>query len=150
MKFKYEDAEFTGTRDDIISQLIRHLRLINLVFDTIQDEFVLGEERVSVDRIAFSPTTKLIKERLIKAAVAKVPHSGSFNYDNKVYFGTKAVILKNIKSHLEKDFKARNATTFTCGEETATYMVAVSIDLIDLHKQMIESEMKRLEHEICL
>jgi len=150
MKFKYDDAVFTGTRDEIVSKVIRHLRLTHLVFDTINNEFVLGEEKVRADRITWSPTTQVIKDRLIKIAVDKIPDGGSFNYDNRVYFGTKAVILKNIKSRLEKDFKAKNATTFTCGEETAIYVLAVSIDLIDLHKQMIESEMKRLEHEIRL
>ena len=154
MNFTYNNAIYTGTREEIIESLKNDLEKISVVLmycpdgpctPKIVNIFHLGEEDREVCNYG-NFNVNAIKEKMIQKALAKVPEN-LFDYNGKTYYGSKEQILRDIEMILRNHFSIIG-NTYYVGESTYTHTSNCPLNLISLHEELIAKEIKRLEKEI--
>ncbi len=142
MKFTYDGTTYNGSREEIIWELKIVLYRIPLLFKN--NIFYINDEEYQTYTGKYN--VENIKKIIISKILTKVPVN-QFEYNDKIYFGSKEQILKNIEKDLRNSF-SYDGDMYYVGEERRINVFQHKVNLLLLHEEMIAKALEGIRNEI--
>ena len=127
MKFKYDDQEFVGTRDEVIGNLRAYLGDRTICYAGAQDKWYFCKETIGGD--CWTPMD--IKRMLIGRIVNTVPRD-EIEFEGKIFDS-----IEDLKAHLESLPLGSDGGTFTLGGRRLPVNCRI-YDVNNIKEQMIK------------